>query len=528
MDDLSLRVYLENGSDAMRGGWLELPVVPERLDAFMRGVVGVDDGGGYAVVDHEPGWFGDVLGSDLESFSVSSLNLAARCVAHARDLAVADSVDGDVFLDMLATAAESEDVRFPSGIAALAARAGDVAEFWTEYSLPDSWRAGNSSPDELYGAHVAYGLMGDDAYSSLSYCMDLERLGRDEASNAGVTPGASGFVSDHEPLAPSGPVPDGALDALEAFASGWRPPSAEYRPFDIADIVCEGETVADYTLEGDGTNWGAPVYQCVVDDGFDAGSDVFGVDVLSALEDTLRRIRSARAGMGDFDEVAREVMGVEQFRPSPSSVPACGGAESGRVPGVADVGVRGSRWLSCRGSLVFFRSGGRGWRVRVAFLRPPVVVWSGLLAAAYAGGGVDAVVEHVVYGGFVSVVPVFDVGVVVFRAPFVPDGVLPSGVGHLYGFAFRAFDGLGWREPLDSSVLVDFGEFSLGSVREVGLSGLPCEYRVAAVARVSSVRVFLGDAVVGDVSVFVVAERVAERVRVLGVDGSVGGESEVD
>lgn len=149
MDDLSLRVYLENGSDAMRGGWLELPVVPERLDAFMRGVVGVDDGGGYAVVDHEPGWFGDVLGSDLESFSVSSLNLAARCVAHARDLAVADSVDGDVFLDMLATAAESEDVRFPSGIAALAARAGDVAEFWTEYSLPDSWRAGNSSPDEL-------------------------------------------------------------------------------------------------------------------------------------------------------------------------------------------------------------------------------------------------------------------------------------------------------------------------------------------------------------------------------------------
>lgn len=128
MDDLSLRVYLENGSDAMRGGWLELPVVPERLDAFMRGVVGVDDGGGYAVVDHEPGWFGDVLGSDLESFSVSSLNLAARCVAHARDLAVADSVDGDVFLDMLATAAESEDVRFPSGIAALAARAGGGLE----------------------------------------------------------------------------------------------------------------------------------------------------------------------------------------------------------------------------------------------------------------------------------------------------------------------------------------------------------------------------------------------------------------
>ena len=212
MDDLSLRVYLENGSDAMRGGWLELPVVPERLDAFMRGVVGVDDGGGYAVVDHEPGWFGDVLGSDLESFSVSSLNLAARCVAHARDLAVADSVDGDVFLDMLATAAESEDVRFPSGIAALAARAGDVAEFWTEYSLPDSWRAGNSSPDELYGAHVAYGLMGDDAYSSLSYCMDLERLGR----------GCRGSLDDAAPPM-DGPAGDEGMLLFNdlAFDSGF-------------------------------------------------------------------------------------------------------------------------------------------------------------------------------------------------------------------------------------------------------------------------------------------------------------------
>lgn len=315
MDDLSLRVYLENGSDAMRGGWLELPVVPERLDAFMRGVVGVDDGGGYAVADHEPGWFGDVLGSGLEAFSVSSLNQMARAVEHARDLAVADGVDGDVFLDMLATGAESEGLRMPHELAMLAMRADGLAGEWTSYSLPGSWRAGNSTPDELYGASVAYGLMGADVFSRPSYCMDLKALGRDESANAGVTAGASGYVTDHEPLVPSGRLDDESRAALEAFASGWRPPSAEYRPFDIADIVCEGETVADYTLEGDGTNWGAPVYQCVVDDGFDAGSDVFGVDVLSALEDTLRRIRSARAGMGDFDEVAREVMGVEQFRP---------------------------------------------------------------------------------------------------------------------------------------------------------------------------------------------------------------------
>lgn len=136
-----------------------------------------------------------------------------------------------------------------------------------------------------------------------------------KASNAGRDAGGVGLRVRSRAAGAFRSGSGRALDALEAFASGWRPPSAEYRPFDIADIVCEGETVADYTLEGDGTNWGAPVYQCVVDDGFDAGSDVFGVDVLSALEDTLRRIRSARAGMGDFDEVAREVMGVEQFRP---------------------------------------------------------------------------------------------------------------------------------------------------------------------------------------------------------------------
>ena len=144
--------------------------------------------------------------------------------------------------------------------------------------------------------------------------MDLERLGRDEASNAGVTPGASGFVSDHEPLAPSGPVPDGALDVggvrLRVEAAVRGVPPVRHRRHRVRGARPWPTT----RWRATGTNWGAPVYQCVVDDGFDAGSDVFGVDVLSALEDTLRRIRSARAGMGDFDEVAREVMGVEQFQ----------------------------------------------------------------------------------------------------------------------------------------------------------------------------------------------------------------------
>ena len=218
MDDLSLRVYLENAADADRGGWLELPVAPERLDAFMRGVVGVAEGDGYVVADHEPGWFGDVLGSGLEAFSVSSLNQMARAVEHARDLAVADGVDGDVFLDMLATGAESEGLRMPHELAMLAMRADGLAGEWTSYSLPGSWRAGNSTPDELYGASVAYGLMGADVFSRLSYCMDLKALGRDESANAGVTAGASGYVTDHEPLIPSGRLDDESRAALKTFA----------------------------------------------------------------------------------------------------------------------------------------------------------------------------------------------------------------------------------------------------------------------------------------------------------------------
>lgn len=125
----------------------------------------------------------------------------------------------------------------------------------------------------------------------------------------------TGYVVDHEPLVPSMRYDGTAREGLEAFASGWRSEGVEYRPFDIAGIVQEGETVAEYTLQGDGTNWGAPVYRCVVGDGFDAGSDVFGVDVLAALEDTLGRIHADRAGMGDFEEVAREVMGVEPMTP---------------------------------------------------------------------------------------------------------------------------------------------------------------------------------------------------------------------
>ena len=58
------------------------------------------------------------------------------------------------------------------------------------------------------------------------------------------------------------------------------------------------------------------------------------------------------------------------------------------------------------------------------------------------------------------------------------------------------------------------------------LARLPCEYRVAAVGRVSAARVRVGDAVVGD-EAGAVAFAEAERVRVPGAHPAVGGEPEV-
>lgn len=312
--DLLLRVYVQAVSDG-RGAWLELPALPDGIEGVLRDGIGLGVDEGYFIADFEPCWYSGVLGSHLDDYSVESLNLMARSVSRARDLAVAGGEDGASFLDMLATEAEAEGLSDPSALAALASRARDVAETWVPYSLPASRRVESPWPDELYGAHIAFGLMGEEAFDRLDYCMDLKRLGSDAAMNDGVTTGATGFVTQHDPLVPDGPLPADVRSGVEAFAGAWAPEPVAFRPFDIMDIVRGGETVADYTLAATGPDPGTPVYQCVVGEGFDVDSDVFGLAVMDSLDETLRRIHDARAGMGDFDEVARGVMGVEPGAP---------------------------------------------------------------------------------------------------------------------------------------------------------------------------------------------------------------------
>lgn len=72
--------------------------------------------------------------------------------------------------------------------------------------------------------------------------------------------------------------------------------------FDLASLVQPGERIADYTISGTGTNWGAPSYQCIVEEG--------STDIHAALEDTMHRIIDARAATGDAVDVLRETMGA--------------------------------------------------------------------------------------------------------------------------------------------------------------------------------------------------------------------------
>ena len=88
------------------------------------------------------------------------------------------------------------------------------------------------------------------------------------------------------------------VEWLDDFDAKTGSPAA----FDLASLVQPGERIADYTISGTGTNWGAPSYQCIVEEG--------STDIHAALEDTMHRIIDARAATGDAVDVLRETMGA--------------------------------------------------------------------------------------------------------------------------------------------------------------------------------------------------------------------------
>lgn len=73
-------------------------------------------------------------------------------------------------------------------------------------------------------------------------------------------------------------------------------------PFRLESLLEPGEHVMEYTLAGTATNWGAPVYQCIM--------PIDSTDIGAGLEDTLQRIIADRAGHGDADTILAETMGT--------------------------------------------------------------------------------------------------------------------------------------------------------------------------------------------------------------------------
>ena len=90
--------------------------------------------------------------------------------------------------------------------------------------------------------------------------------------------------------------------ALNSDEIPYRSKTGSPAAFDLASLVQPGERIADYTISGTGTNWGAPSYQCIVEEG--------STDIHAALEDTMHRIIDARAATGDAVDVLRETMGA--------------------------------------------------------------------------------------------------------------------------------------------------------------------------------------------------------------------------
>lgn len=84
-------------------------------------------------------------------------------------------------------------------------------------------------------------------------------------------------------------------------------------PFRLESLLEPSERIMEYTLAGTATNWGAPVYQCIM--------PADSTDISAGLEDTLQRIIADRTGRGDAASILAETMGA---RPAGELDPADG------------------------------------------------------------------------------------------------------------------------------------------------------------------------------------------------------------
>lgn len=285
-----INVYVANlgayNEGVLRGGWISLPVPDAELDRFMRETVGVAPRTGYeeyAIHDYERN--GLVSSFDMpigEYSSLSDLNLLAQVVGKRSD--------EDPFV-----------TGNPIALANFAMQSDEIP--FHEYEVSDEYAA--DSLEERY----ALGLVESGAAPEVKAILDgqygpyfdLERWGRDASMD--VTLCEDGYYDNAEESPDEHLYSREELREYVAEADAVEPP----RAFDLASLVEDGETIADYQLAGDATNAGAIRYQCIIPRD--------STDISAALEDTLNRIIADRAdaGASDTDEVVRETMGAERY-----------------------------------------------------------------------------------------------------------------------------------------------------------------------------------------------------------------------
>ena len=262
LKDYQISVYVANlgkyVEGVLQGAWITLPMPAERLQDTLKTEVGL---GGryeeYAIHDYEGGeGLLATVANPGEYESLTDLNLMCRAFEARED------DDPDVYEKVRMVRDDLDAApRTPLQYANLALNSDEIPYHSYDAPLwPDSKEAKVS--------------LGDNGYlEDADWPSDIDgRYSREEIAEE--------------------------VEWLDDFDAKTGSPAA----FDLASLVQPGERIADYTISGTGTNWGAPSYQCIVEEG--------STDIHAALEDTMHRIIDARAATGDAVDVLRETMGA--------------------------------------------------------------------------------------------------------------------------------------------------------------------------------------------------------------------------
>lgn len=303
LKDYQISVYVANlgkyVEGVLQGAWITLPMPAERLQDTLKTEVGL---GGryeeYAIHDYEGGeGLLATVANPGEYESLTDLNLMCRAFEARED------DDPDVY-EKVQTVRDDLDAapRTPLQYANLALNSDEIP--YRSYDAP-LWP--DSKEAKYAWTAVNQGWASDAVLSmfdtGLGYLIDMEMYGRDLKLDGDVSLGDNGYLEDADwPSDIDGRYSREEIaeevEWLDDFDAKTGSPAA----FDLASLVQPGERIADYTISGTGTNWGAPSYQCIVEEG--------STDIHAALEDTMHRIIDARAATGDAVDVLRETMGA--------------------------------------------------------------------------------------------------------------------------------------------------------------------------------------------------------------------------